>query len=183
MVSIDATFLALMLHPQAKPCIDPATKRPVTHLAERIAKLLDDLDASHERIILPTPALSEFLVLAKDDGAAYLSDLHQMRGILIRPFDEMAAIELANMEVKARKKGNKRRPAADDAPWQKVKVDRQIVAVAKVNGAQIIYSDDGDVINIAEELGIKSVRCCDLPIPPSNTPLLDTMSAPPIQLA
>jgi predicted nucleic acid-binding protein len=182
MVATDSTFLALMLHPQAKPCLDPATKRPIKSVTERIDKLLEDLDAARERIILPTPALSEFLVLANDEAAAYLTEIHQKSAILIKPFDEMAAVELASMEIAARKKGRKRSPASDDTPWQKVKFDRQIVAIAKVNGARVIYTDDQDVINIAEEEGIKAVRCSELEIPPSNTPLLDGNSAPPIQL-
>jgi hypothetical protein len=42
---------------------------------DRIDKLLEDLDTERERVIVPTPALCEFLVLAGKDGPQYLSDL------------------------------------------------------------------------------------------------------------
>lgn len=55
MVAIDETTLSLMLHPAARPPQDPATRKPVERVQDRIEKLLEDLDADNERIILPTP--------------------------------------------------------------------------------------------------------------------------------
>ena len=43
--------------------------------------------------------------------------------------------------------------------------DRQIVAVAKVNGAKVIYSDDKTLNTFAKRLGIESVSSWDLPAP------------------
>jgi hypothetical protein len=48
---------------------------------------------------------------------------------VIRPFDEMAAIEGAEMLKRFLKDGDKR--AGDIGTWAKVKVDQQIVAIAK----------------------------------------------------
>jgi len=48
---------------------------------------------------------------------------------LVRPFDEMAAIELAAREVEDRKSGDKR--GGVSAPWNKVRFDRQIVVIAE----------------------------------------------------
>jgi hypothetical protein len=67
MVSVDAGILSLLLHPTARPPLDPATGKPVEKAQERIEQLVDDLETAKERIIVPAPALSEFLVLA---GAA-----------------------------------------------------------------------------------------------------------------
>jgi hypothetical protein len=178
MVAIDSTFLGLMLYPGARACEDPATNKPTTHIAERIQKLLEDLDTAQERIVVPTPALCEFLVLAGADGSIYLGDMHQKRTLLVKPFDEMAAIELASMEIEARRRGGKRKPVRDDVPWQKVKFDRQIVAIAKIHKAHTVYSDDAHVRTIAEDIGIRVVSCWELSIPPSNTPLLDTTEPP-----
>jgi predicted nucleic acid-binding protein len=178
MVAIDAGFLGLMLHPTAKPPNDPATQRPTEKVKERIEKLLEELDSANERLIIPAPALSEFLVLAGKDGPQYLSYLSLQSSFSVRPFDQMAAIELAGMELLARAKGSKRHPVATDAPWQKVKFDRQIVAVSKLHGAHTIFSDDADIKNIAEEVGIKVVACWALDIPKSKTPLLETGAAP-----
>jgi predicted nucleic acid-binding protein len=157
----------------AKPPHDPATKLPLARAQERIEKLVDDLNAANDRVVIATPALCEFLVLAENDGAQYLAELANQPGFRIMPFDQKAAIELAAMELLARKKGQKRLPASSNSPWQKVKFDRQIVAIAKVHGAHTIYSDDSDVKSIAEDAGIKTIPCWELPLPPSTAPLFE----------
>ena len=86
--------------------------------------------------------------------------------IIVRPFDELAAIELAAMEIEARKTGDKR--GAISQPWTKVKFDRQIVAIAKVNSATRIYSDDGDVRAFATKAGLEVVTSWELPLPPAK---------------
>lgn len=92
---------------------------------------------------------------------------------MLRSFDERAAIELAAMELADRDKVGKN--AGSDAPYQKVKFDRQIVAVAKVNGAHTIYSGDDDVRKFATKAGVKVVSTRELAIPPSKTPLFDAL--------
>jgi hypothetical protein len=98
-----------------------------------------------------------------------------MSNFYVRPFDQMAAIELAAIELLARQSGSKRFPGAPESPWQKV-------AIAKVNGVDTIYSDDRDIRAFAEDLGIKVVSCWELELPMSKTPLLDNPSSPPIDL-
>jgi hypothetical protein len=135
MVGIDETTLSLILHPEARPPKDPATHKLVERVSDRIEKLLEDLDAESERIVLPTPALCEFLVLAGRQGPEYLDKIKEMKTFLVKPFDEMAAIELAAIEYEARSAGNKRGTVA--APWTKVKFDRQIVAITKATDANV----------------------------------------------
>jgi predicted nucleic acid-binding protein len=163
MVAIDSTFLSLMLHPRAKPPKDPATGKPVERIGDRIEKLQEDLDGESERIILPTPVLSEFLILAGRDGPGYLEKLSGMKNILVKPFDQVAAVELAAVEVEDRLKEGKR--AGSASPWAKLRFDRQIVAIAKTNGATRIYSDDEDVMKFARRLGIEVIRTWELPLP------------------
>src|SRR5580704_16137910 len=115
MAGIDNTFLTLMVHPKARPPRDPSTKKPVERIEDRIEKLLEDLDAESERMILPTPVLSEFLILAGKEASAYLDKLSGMKNILIKPFDQVAAIELAAIEVEDRGRGDKRGGSA--SPW------------------------------------------------------------------
>ena len=91
MVSVDAGVLSLLLFPGARPPDDPSTKKPVEKAHERVEQLIDDLVAAKERIIIPSPALSEFLVLAGDDGPQYLSEIALMSHVYIEPFDQMAA--------------------------------------------------------------------------------------------
>ena len=178
MVSMDAGYLGLLLHPAAKPPLDPLTKKPLTRAKDRIERLVDDLHASNERVVIPTPALCEFLVLAEDYAQQYLSDLANQPSFYVRPFDQMAAVELAAMELLARRKGGKRLPTSLGTPWQKVKYDRQIVAISKVHQVHTIYSDDNDIRVIAENEGIKVIPCWELPLPPSDTPLFDDVPPP-----
>jgi predicted nucleic acid-binding protein len=163
MVAIDNTFLSLMLHPRAKPPIDPRTRLPLERIGDRIEKLLEDLDNESERIILPTPVLSEFLILAGKDAPQYLEKLSVVKNILIRPFDAVAAIQLAAAEVEDRSAKNKR--AGSSSPWAKVRFDRQIVAIAKTNQATRLYSDDQDVINYGSRQDLTVVSTWDLPLP------------------
>lgn len=163
MVVIDNTLLTLMLHPKARPPKNPSTQRPVERIEDRIEKLLEDLDSESERIIIPTPVLSEFLILAGKNASPYLEKIAGMKNILIKPFDEMAAIQLAALEVDDRNKGSKR--GVSVGIWSKIRFDRQIVAIAKTNGAKRIYSDDEDLGKFAAKVGIDVVRTWDLPLP------------------
>ena len=79
------------------------------------------------------------------------------------PFDVKAAVEAASATRAALGRGDKRSGAT--GTWQKVKVDRQIVAVARVHGAEVLYSDDADVLTLGQESGIPVVTTAELPLP------------------
>src|SRR5579863_10231339 len=152
MVVIDTKFLTLMLAPKVRPRKEPSILI-VDRIEDRIEKLLEDLDSEAERIIVPTPVLSEFLIFAgKDSSSAYLEKLAGMRNFLIKPFDEMEAIELAAVEVEDRTRRDKRGGSTGD--WAKIRFDRQIVAIARTNRAKRIYSDDKDLGKFSTRLGI-----------------------------
>jgi predicted nucleic acid-binding protein len=162
-VAFDAVMLSVYLHPGAKP------PKPVSDLPARIQLLVDELEAAGAKVIIPTPVLSEFLVLTgPKDGASYLSDLSTSEVFDIKPFDTMAAIEASEMQRKAMTDGDKKAGSAQR--WQVVKVDRQFVAIAKVNGVSVIYSDDDDVRKMAESVGIACKGVLDLPAPPAPDP-------------
>jgi len=163
MVAVDNTLLCLMLHTSARPPRDPATGKPVDRVQDRIEKLLEDLDADSERMIIPTPALCEFLILADKDGPEYLEKIRASRTLIITPFDEMAAIELAAIEREARGSGDKR--GGSSATWAKVRFDRQIVAIAKAHKATRIYSDDEDVVKFGTKAGLEVVSTWSLGLP------------------
>jgi hypothetical protein len=54
------------------------------------------------------------------------------------------------------------------APWQKVKIDRQIIAIARVRGVERIYSDDAGVASFAAKVGLPVVQTWTMPLPPEN---------------
>ena len=159
---VDTNFLAMLLHPGVKPPLDPATGLPLDRLPARMSGITDTWNQRGDRLIVPTPALAEFLVLAGADGNSYLSELNNLTHVYIRPFDLRSAIELASMEINARLTGSKRAPAPNDAPWQKVKVDRQIVAIAKVANCDAMYTDDANVRALALGEGMRVTSSWEL---------------------
>jgi predicted nucleic acid-binding protein len=170
-VLFDATFLMLFLDPRIKEGVG---SNP------RVDHLVDTLDKSRSRIIVPTPALSELLVGARDAAPAYLDIISRSRFFRIEPFGTKAAVEAADMTRNAIAMGDKR-GGVTDSTWQKVKFDRQIVAIAKVTGCTTIYSDDDDVRRFAQQVAIPTVALSQLPDPPAPPQLemrLDPLEAP-----
>lgn len=162
MVVFDATFLLLLVDPGAAPPIDPSTNSPIDKTRERIEHLLQELQDSGERIIIPTPALSEALVGATgriDELIAVLTSSYKLK---TAPFDELAAIEVAVMTDKE----NARSSGLSTETKAKVKYDRQIIAIAKVNQADAIYSDDSQLRKKTLENGMRAHGLVDLPLPP-----------------
>ncbi len=165
MVVFDATILLPFLAPGVHPPTNPTTGKEVEYFQQRIDFLIEQLETERTKIIIPTPALSEILVHANAAGTEYLNLIQQSSAFKIEPFDQRAAIEVAFMIRDAIKSGDKRSGVKET--WAKVKFDRQIVAIAKVNGARIIYSDDVGLRAFASIAGITVLGIRDLPIPPN----------------
>jgi len=166
MVVFDATALIYLFDPKTKAPIDEMTGTAVTHVQERIEFIIRELNKRNEKIIVPTPALSELLVRAGEAGPEYLEKLGKSAVFKIVGFDQRAAIEVAATTREAIDAGNKR--GGSSGVWSKVKFDRQIIAIAKVEGASRIYSDDDDIYRLLKNSEIDVVRICDLPLPPEE---------------
>jgi predicted nucleic acid-binding protein len=169
MVVFDSSVLLLVLDPHARPPNDPETGLPVHRAAERIEYLIDNLAAARETIIVPTPVLSEVLVHAGAGMPRYLDRLNSEAAFRIAPFDEKAAIEAAIAMKEAIARGGHRVDAANpDVTKTKIKFDRQIVAIAKAEGAHTVYSDDEDVRRYATQSEIEAYGTADLDLPPED---------------
>src|SRR5437016_2086496 len=143
MLAIDQSFLELILHPKGRPPNDPATGKPIERLPDRIDELIEKWETNGEKIIIPTPALSQFLILAHHEASDYLAKICGSPYFKVESFDERAAVELAAIHIGAITSNRARRKRdTSDATWAKVNFDRQIVAVAKVHGAKLLYTDD-----------------------------------------
>jgi predicted nucleic acid-binding protein len=156
-VAFDAGFLILAFDEQA------VARLGAPRVKERIELLLADLRKTRTKILIPTPALSEFL--AKADFSI-LQVLHSSAAFKIVPFDERAAIEAAQMTRDSIKESDKKDPVVG-ATWAKIKFDRQIVATAKVEAAEAIYSTDAEVAKHAQKAGILCYGIKDLPEAPA----------------
>lgn len=140
-------------------------KRAVADIRDRLIGLLDDVQSAKGEVIICAQVVAEYLSHAGAAGAPILDVFLKTRSIRVTPFDHMAAVECALMQATASATGNKRSPLAPDAIWQKVKVDRQIVAIAKARGARII-SDDKDIHGLSAGVRVPVQRCAELPLPP-----------------
>lgn len=150
-VAIDASFLVVLLDKRARASVqnDP----------ELVADLIEDLSVHQAKVIVPTPALAEVLTHAPGVAQAYVEEINKCACFQVRPFDDKAAIELAQLlgESVAEKKRQQKELTKDI-----LKFDRQIVAIAKVYGASILYADDENVVKFAAECGLQGIRFKDL---------------------
>lgn len=176
MVVMDSTTLMLLFHPEAKPPVDPATGKPLEKCAERIELLLLDLSETGTQVMVPTPVLSEILVVSGPDKARILSEITNTYAFKLQPFDEMAAIEVAMMTELDGSAIQKLDLVESKA---KVKYDRQILAIAKANGVKTIYSDDVKLASKAASHGIAVVKTHELPAPPEPPQAELPLPAPP----
>ena len=171
MILFDASVLCITMYRNAGIPKDFRTGEPIQHAKERIDGLIEYAQTTNEVILIPTPALAEVLAIVAPDVQRYLDELADQSCFKIVPFGPRAAIEVALRTKDAMRKGDKRDGVA--AAWDKVKYDRQIVAIAKVEGASVIYSTDKDIHAHATLWGIKVSNVSDLPIPAKQGKLYD----------
>jgi hypothetical protein len=144
-VAIDAPFLALLL--------DPPSRRLAGAGAEWIERLIARWSADRTLVIVPTPALARVLDHAAEAGQIYMELLRRSACFQIRPFDDKAAIELAELGTV-----DGTEPGMRDI----LNFDRQIVAIARVSGAAVLYADTARVAAFATVCGLPVRRFKDL---------------------
>ena len=162
---LDASMLILLFDGAAAGPRDAATGKPLEYCQERLRHLVETITKPRgSRLVIPTPAFSEFLVRVKPERVeAYLSQLRGLRGCEIIPFSTRAAIECAEMQraLISRREASSRNELATRA---KIKFDLQIVAIAKVENAGTIYSDDEGLCRYAARFGIGTIGTAELPL-------------------
>lgn len=163
MVVFDTATLVLLIDPQSKPPLDPATKQVLTHCKQRIDGLLKQLSTSRTRVLIPTPVLSEFLVKSGPNKDKYLTEFLATTNFLVGDFDQRAAIELACLEDNDLASERQLNGITSKA---KVKFDRQIISIAKVQNASTIYTGDNNLATVAKANGLRAVMTWEIPLPP-----------------
>jgi hypothetical protein len=151
---IDANFLVAYVHPETSDD-DKA----------RIAHLFSLAEKSKSRIIIPMPAAAEYLVGADMAAVESFNRLERKSFVFVAPFDRASAFECALLDRAAIGGGDKKDGSI--SPWQKVKIDRQIVAIGKANGATLLISGDEGVRNNALRVGMAAKKIQDLELPES----------------
>lgn len=92
MVVFDASILIPLLYPNAPPPRHPENHKPIDNFKERLDYLIHQLEASREKIVVPTPALSEILVRAGEAAPKYLEKITSSASFRLAPFDTLAAV-------------------------------------------------------------------------------------------
>ena len=64
------------------------------------------------------------------------------------------------------------------ATWNKIKFDRQIVAIAKVAGVSAVYTDDENLGKMAETQGIRAITIAELLLPPEDAQMTFAWEVP-----
>jgi hypothetical protein len=191
MIALDTTSLSLLFIPGATVSRVGSTV-PIKLAKERLNALVEKIASTNDQILIPTPVLSELMVkITPDQINELLVQLHGSVWFRVESFDAAAAVELGIRTAKAIAEGDKREGLAD-APWTKIKFDRQIVAIAVMAQASEIISDDPHLKAIGDRWGIKVTSIEELPIPsefipppllagleqPEKPALTDTASSP-----
>lgn len=136
---------------------------------ERIVGLIQDVVSSKTIIGVPAPAWAEFLCGTDVATTDVINALKKRGAIRILPFDEVAAFEASLIFRGAMRSGKKK--GSSSAPWQAVKVDRQILAIARQHGVKTIYTDDENMAAEAARLGIEAIATAELPLKPKQATL------------
>lgn len=156
----------LLIQENFPAVIHPETKEEVENVKRKIQQLIDELQKSRTKILIPTPVLAETFTRFGGKTDEVFQILHKDYGFQFGPFDIRAAIEAGMAFYSARQQGDKK--SGSSRSWQKVKFDRQIVSIAKVNNATAVYSNDKQVRRWAEELGMRGIAVWDLESPPPS---------------
>lgn len=163
-VAFDNTMLTILLNKKARIPADKDTGKPVDLAQERAKYLVQSLAKMKKKIIIPTPVTAEILTAVGPNNADYLRIINRARVFDVKAFDEIAAMELAflNRDVF---NGQDKKSGVESR--QKVKVDRQILAICKVARCDTLYTDDLNLGRRAAMCDIKAIGVAELPIPDS----------------
>ncbi|HEY4093694.1 MAG TPA: type II toxin-antitoxin system VapC family toxin [Luteibacter sp.] len=148
-VLVDANFLIAWKSPDA-----PAEAR------ERAEHFIDRLCATQSHLVIPAPAIAEYLVKAELSEVISMDTIRDESWVTVGSFDYEAAIEMHLIDRAALYLGRKKDGIED--PWQRIKLDRQIVAIARTHECDLIVTGDRGVMATAMRVGIPSCSIEDL---------------------
>ena len=162
LVAFDNTMLSVLLNPNGKPARIPGTETPLDFALQRAESVVADLEKSKRKIILPSPACAELLTAIGPDAQQYLNIVGRARVFEVGNFDARAAAELAWLNRGVFADSDSQNGAE---PYQKRKVDRQIIAICKVYGVNELYTDDKGLANCARLCGVVPKSLSEIPVP------------------
>jgi predicted nucleic acid-binding protein len=161
-IAFDNTILSILLNPNGKIPFVEGTEIPVEFAKERAESVIISIQKARRKIIIPAPACAELLTVIGPTAEQYVSLVSRSRIFEIGNFDARCAAELAILNRDTfRHEDEKNRTE----PYQKRKVDRQILAICKVYGATELYTDDRGLSTRAALCGVTPIGIAGIPIP------------------
>lgn len=129
----------------------------------RMQGLFHALRAKKESIGIPAQVWAEFLDQAGERELGATQNIFKTTAFRLLPYDLKAAME--TVEVVKAGRSVRKASTGEKRPRQSVKVDWQIIAIAKANGARLLITNDSDMLAEAQRSGVSCSRICALPIP------------------
>ncbi len=171
---LDASVLTELIAPD----VDPANLQNEKPYRLQVRALGDLLARQKAIILVPTPIIAEILVHTGQEGAQRLTMLQKQLNIRVVSFDQRAAFETAWMMRASYLAGDKRGGRGKSMTWAQIKFDWQIIAIAKVNQADVIYANDEKFYKFSKNNGMncifmKNFNPSDLH---SDTPLFQSLN-------
>lgn len=167
-VGFDNTFLSILLNPSGNIPSDPTTGKPVVMAKRRAEFLVDTLGKTRQRIVIPTPAAAELLTAIGPTAQQYFDIVAKSRLFEVASFDIRCAIELAYLNRSVFADSDQRNRAE---AYQKIKIDRQILAIFRVAGVETIYTDDVGLARRARLCNMTPVMTAELELPETERQL------------
>lgn len=174
-VGFDNTMLSILLNPASRIPIDPATGHPVTMAKKRAEALVEALGKSRQRIVVPTPAAAELLTAIGPTAQQYFDIIVRSRLFEFASFDPRCAIELACLNREIFSVSDPKNP---NEAYQKIKIDRQIIAIFRVAGVENIYTDDDGMAKRARLCGLVPIATAELALPAEDRQTVIQFDAP-----
>lgn len=147
----------------------PRTGEVIDNPESRAEALLDLMTAKADRILIPSPALSEILVRVDPTlHREYLSIINSIACFDLVSFDALSAINCAQLVNSAELKQLK--DVEDDK--KKISFDRQIIAITQAYNGDELWTHDVKMLKKAEAVGIVVKSLADVA---SNMRQIDLM--------
>ena len=164
--AIDNSFLCILFHEGARLSGGKGlSPLELERRRKQIEYLIKTLSEDRSKLIVPTPALAELLMLPGLHLESALERIDRQVVFKIQPFDTRAAMEMSRLSTvgigEDKFKGQ-------EGGWTKIKFDRQIVAIAKVAECETILTTDGPLANLAKREDLTVIMLDDLPDPPAE---------------
>lgn len=142
---------------------NPANGQIISNVDLRSKALIDLIELNKGVILIPTPVLAEYLLgIEREMHFQHVNLINSMKCFEISPFEEISAMECALLPTLK----ELRQMSKESCTANKIKFDRQIIAIAKATNADEVWTHDKGIYDKCKELNLSVKSFADIePIP------------------